>query len=132
IAHVTIKECGLESTSSQCFNNAQNQKGFVLMSILLSQQAAYAARTAPLQTGHLRSAMTNNQTDIYVLDAREMTELWQADQREQGKNARDIATEFKALTGVEILLETVANYGSAGMDTKVLVALTADMYKSGK
>ena len=46
------------------------------MSILLSQQAAYAARTAPLQNDHLRSATTNNQTDIYVLDAREMTELW--------------------------------------------------------
>jgi hypothetical protein len=101
------------------------------MSTLLSQQAAHAARTASATNHNLRTAFASDQTDIYVLTVHEMAELWQAQQRSAGKTAGESAADFKALTGVETVLEAASGYGAAALDAKVLTALAIDMHRSG-
>ncbi len=97
------------------------------MSSFLSQQAAHNARNSrgsPYNT----SAQS---TDIYVLNSHEMIELWKAEQRSKGRAPSQIETDFKMLTGAELVLQAGSNYGSAAMDIKVLTALALDMRRSG-
>ncbi|HEX5792668.1 MAG TPA: hypothetical protein VFY01_05295 [Rheinheimera sp.] len=86
----------------------------------------------------LSTAFKANQHDIYVLDCRELIELWAAEQKGKGKSQQQIETQFQKLTNhslISVLADKASKYGSTilvgAIDAKMLTALATDMKRSG-
>ena len=86
----------------------------------------------------LETAFKENQHDIYVQNSRELIELWVAEQKSKGKSPQQIEAAFEQITGNE-LTDAIEQAGrafgsnmiSAAVDSKMLVALAAEMKRSG-
>ncbi|MCC5827292.1 hypothetical protein [Alkalimonas sp.] len=86
----------------------------------------------------LETAFKENQHDIYVQNCRELIELWVAEQKSKGKSSQQIEAAFEQIAGNK-LTDAIEQAGrafgsnmiSAAADSKMLVALAAEMKRSG-
>lgn len=86
----------------------------------------------------LETAFKENQHDIYVQNCREFIELWVAEQKNKGKSPQQIEAAFEQITGNKLTdaMEQAgrafgSNVISVAADSKMLVALAAEMKRSG-
>lgn len=83
----------------------------------------------------LEKDLAESQADIYVLNARELTEFWLTVQQHEGKTQPQIEAMFKDLTGLDLakqLLATGRDYGAAGNDLATVVVLGADLKRGSR
>ncbi len=101
------------------------------MTAYLAQQQAQRIQ---LQQ-QLEKDLAESQADIYVLNARELTEFWLTVQRHEGKTQPQIEAMFKDLTGLDLakqLLATGRDYGSASKDAATVAVLGADLKRGSR
>ncbi|SEA25402.1 hypothetical protein [Alkalimonas amylolytica] len=86
----------------------------------------------------LETAFKENQHDIFVQNCREFIELWVAEQKNKGKSPQQIEAAFEQITGNNLAdaMEQAgrafgSNMISVAADSKMLVALAAEMKRSG-
>lgn len=92
-------------------------------------------------SSRLASEWTENQADIYTLDERDLTAIWIATQKANGKTNEQIIAQYEELTGSysltlgEQTFEVVNLYAAtavnAGRDSRALAILGRDMQRSG-
>ncbi|SEB03443.1 hypothetical protein [Alkalimonas amylolytica] len=101
------------------------------MAAFIAQQPA----NSRLRQQQLQQQFTENQTDIYVLNAREITDFWLTVQRQEGKSQVQSAALFEELTGVALataITQFGRDYGAAGNDARVLAVLATDLQRGGR
>lgn len=101
------------------------------MTAYLAQQQAQRIKFEQ----QLEKDLTESQSDIYVLNARELTEFWLTVQRHEGKSQQQIDTGYKALTGLDLaqqLLVSGRDYGAAANDLAVVAVLGADLKRGSR
>ncbi len=83
----------------------------------------------------LEKDLAESKADIYVLNARELTEFWITVQRHEGKSQPQIEAMFKELTGLDLAQQLLANgrdYGAAGKDAATVAVLGADLKRGSR
>ncbi|MBZ9610522.1 hypothetical protein [Rheinheimera maricola] len=83
----------------------------------------------------LEKDLAESQADIYVLNARELTEFWLTVQRHEGKSQSQIESVFNDLTGMDLskqLLATGRDFGSASKDLTTVAVLGADLKRGSR
>lgn len=78
----------------------------------------------------LSAQLADNQTDLYVLSARELTGIWINNQRSVGISEEDQDIIFEDLTGYT--LTAVRDHSGTVTSSVVLARLGMDMHRSGK
>jgi len=83
----------------------------------------------------LEKDLAESKADIYVLNARELTEFWLTVQRQEGKSQSQIEVAFKELTGLDLakqLLGTGRDYAAAGNDLATVAVLGKDLKRGSR
>ena len=83
----------------------------------------------------LEKDLAESQADIYVLNARELTEFWLTVQRHEGKSQSQIESVFNDLTGMDLskqLLAAGRDFGSASKDLTTVAVLGADLKRGSR
>ncbi|MCC5825438.1 hypothetical protein [Alkalimonas sp.] len=101
------------------------------MTAFIAQQQA----SQQLRQQQLQQQLAENQVDIYVLNARELTDFWLTVQRQEGKTQAQSAALFEQLTGVALataITQYGRDYGAATNDARVLAVLATDLQRGGR
>jgi len=77
----------------------------------------------------LKEQFAANQTDVYVLSVRELTDIWMKAQKARGKPDSEIESLYERITG--FTLGAILDYTGPASDFVVLSRLGADMHRSG-
>jgi len=77
----------------------------------------------------LKEQFAANQTDVYVLSVRELTDIWMKAQKARGKSDSEIESLYERITG--FTLGAILDYTGPASDFVVLSRLGADMHRSG-
>lgn len=79
--------------------------------------------------------LAESKADIYVLNARELTEFWVTAQRHEGKSQSQIGSAFTDLTGFDLAVQLLAasrDYGSASKDAATVAVLGTDLKRGSR
>ncbi|MDP4537087.1 hypothetical protein Q3O60_12885 [Alkalimonas collagenimarina] len=101
------------------------------MTAYIAQQHA----SSQLRQQQLKKQLDENQVDIYVLNAREVTDFWLTVQRQEGKTQVQAEALFQQLTGLTVVTavgEFGRDYGAASNDVRVLTVLANDLKRGGR
>jgi len=106
----------------------------------MENRAQSASRYLALKK-QLHQDFTENQVDVYALNASDLTKIWIADHLDRGLSELQISAKFEELLGEQALeftqngFQIVDAHGataiSIAMDSKVMIALGSDMKRSG-
>lgn len=106
----------------------------------MENRAQSASRYLALKK-QLHQDFTDNQVDVYALNANDLTKIWIADHLDRGLSELQISAKFEELLGEQALeftqngFQIVDAHGATAisivMDSKVMIALGSDMKRSG-